>query len=45
MQLVEELEGMVGGLYERFLRLRTSAAWEREAVPALRAWVRADPWE
>lgn len=45
MQLVEELESMVAGLYERFLRLRTSAAWEREAVPAMRAWVRADPFE
>ena len=38
MQLVEELEGMIGGLYERFLALRTSDAWPREA-DALRAWV------
>jgi hypothetical protein len=45
MQLVEELEGMLGGLYERFLRLRTSAGWEKDAVPALREWVRADPWD
>lgn len=45
MQLVEQLEDMLGGLYERFLKLRTSAAWERDTVPALRAWVRADPWE
>lgn len=42
MQLVEELEGMLGALYESFLRLRTSAAWEGEVLPALRAWVEED---
>lgn len=40
MQLVEELEAMLGGLYERFLELRTSETWEREAG-AIRAWVEA----
>ncbi len=45
MQLIEELEEMIGGLYERFLRLRTSPEWEREAVPALRKWVQADPFD
>lgn len=45
MQLVEELEGILGALFETFLRLRTSAAWERHALPALREWVKKDPWE
>lgn len=45
MQLIEELEAMLGGLFERFARLRASPAWEREALPALRAWVAKDPFE
>lgn len=45
MQLVEELEAMLGGLFETFLRLRASPAWEREALPAIRAWVRKNPFE
>lgn len=45
MQLVEELEEMLGALFETFLRLRTSKAWEQHAVPALRDWVQKDPWE
>lgn len=45
MQLVEELEAMIGALFETFLRLRTSPAWERHAVPAIRDWVKKDPWE
>lgn len=45
MQLVEELEEMLGALFEAFLRLRTSPAWERHAVPALRDWVKKEPWE
>ena len=39
MQLVEELEAMLGGLYERFLTARTGDGWAREA-DAVRAWVR-----
>jgi hypothetical protein len=39
MQLVEDLEAMVGGLYERFLEVRTGDAWSRESE-AVRAWVR-----
>lgn len=38
MHLIEELEGMVGGLYETFVRARTSAAWEAEWLPRVRAW-------
>ncbi len=45
MQLLEELESMIGGLLEGFVRVRTSAAWEREALPAIRAWVQKDPFE
>ena len=40
MQLVEELEAMLGGLYERFVELRTSQGWESEAA-AIREWVEA----
>ena len=39
MQLVEELEAMIGGLYERFLSVRTTEAWAQESA-AVRAWVR-----
>lgn len=45
MQLVEELEAMIGALFETFLRLRTSPAWERHALPAIRDWVKKDPWD
>jgi len=45
MQLVEELEEMLGALFETFLRLRTSPNWERHALPALRVWVKKEPWE
>jgi hypothetical protein len=45
MQLIEELEAMLGGLFETFIRLRTSAAWERETLAAMRAWVQKDPFE
>ena len=40
MQLVEELEAMIGGLYERFLEVRAGEGWEREAA-AIREWVEA----
>ena len=40
MQLVEDLEAMIGGLYERFLEVRTSERWAQEA-DAVRAWVEA----
>ena len=39
MQLVEDLEAMIGGLYERFLSVRTGDAWVQESE-AVRAWVR-----
>lgn len=45
MQLVEELEAMIGGLFENFVRLRTSAEWDRAALPAMREWVQKDPFE
>lgn len=45
MQLVEELEEMIGALFETFLRLRTSPAWERHALPIMREWVQKEPWE
>jgi hypothetical protein len=43
IQLVEDLEEMLGALYERFLHERTSPAWHAETAPAIRAWVHADP--
>jgi hypothetical protein len=45
MQLVEDLEAVLGGLYEQFLKARTSKAWNSKIVPAMRAWVQRDPWE
>lgn len=45
MQLVEELEAILGGLYEQFVKVRTSDAWGHDVVPAMRAWVQRNPWE
>jgi hypothetical protein len=42
MYLLEELEALLGTLYGEFLALRLSTAWETEAMPALRAWVRGE---
>ena len=44
MRLVERLEDRLGAIYEAFLRLRTSPKWEAEVLPAMRAWVKAEPW-
>jgi hypothetical protein len=38
--LIEELEVAVETLFRDFLLLRLSAAWSRDAIPALRAWMR-----
>ena len=40
--LSEELAGMVRAVIEAFLRLRVSAKWAKEEVPALRAWMAED---
>lgn len=40
MELLEQLDEMVKGLFGQFLRLRLSDAWHSEALPALQAWVR-----
>lgn len=45
MQLVEDLEAILGGLYEQFLKVRTAETWSREIAPSMRAWVQRDPWE
>jgi hypothetical protein len=36
---VEEAIGVLDTLFAEFCRLRGSAAWNRESLPALRAWV------
>jgi hypothetical protein len=36
---VEEALGVLDGLFADFCRLRASRAWQRETLPALRAWV------
>jgi len=36
---VEEALSVIDALFAEFCRVRTSRAWQREALPALRAWV------
>lgn len=43
MYLLEELEEMIHALYNEFLVLRLTPAWEREIAPAISAWVREEP--
>ncbi len=38
--LIEELEGALESLFRDFLQLRLGATWARDAIPALRAWMR-----
>ena len=40
MELVETLEAMIADLLGTFLELRTSAVWDAEVMPRLRAWVK-----
>ncbi|MCC6551758.1 MAG: hypothetical protein IT372_01895, partial [Polyangiaceae bacterium] len=42
MYLVEELEELLGAIYGDFIALRLSTAWESDAVPAIRAWIRGE---
>jgi len=39
MFLYEELSFVISALLRRFSDLRTSAEWEQQTVPAIRAWV------
>jgi len=39
LYLLEELDGMIEGLYRKFLEIRLSPAWEKEELPAIRSWV------
>jgi len=39
LDLAEQLSGFVDALVGRFLALRASKAWGREAVPAMRRWM------
>lgn len=39
MLLLEQLDGMLKGLYGRFLKRRVSRDWGEEDLPAIRAWV------
>jgi len=45
MELVENLEAILGDLFESFVKLRTSAEWNETVARSLRAWVaeEADP--
>ena len=39
MYLLEQLDGMLKGLYGQFLRLRMSAEWTTQELPRLQKWV------
>jgi hypothetical protein len=41
MYLVEDLEGMLGALYARFLGQRLTSAWDT-VLPLMQAWVRGE---
>ncbi len=42
MYLVEELEGVVHGLYREFLSVRLSNDWSERFVGAMQAWIESD---
>ena len=42
LSLTEQLSGMLDALLAAFIRVRTSASWMREIVPAMRRWMSAD---
>jgi len=42
MYLVEELEGMLDGLYSDFLALRLGPSWSEAILPFVQAWVREE---
>ena len=42
MYLLEELEDIMGRLYEEFIGLRLSEAWTESLVPAMREWIATD---
>ncbi|OFX23223.1 MAG: hypothetical protein A2V77_24055 [Anaeromyxobacter sp. RBG_16_69_14] len=42
LYLTEQLSGMLDALLAAFIRVRTSASWMREIVPAMRRWMSAD---
>ena len=41
MHLFEELEAIVGGLFQQFARARNESSWDEEVLPRLRQWVLA----
>lgn len=40
IQLIEEIEGAIEALFRSFLLVRLDAAWTRDVVPAMKAWMR-----
>lgn len=40
MRLLEQLDDVIGALYEEFLLFRLSPLWEAELLPGIRAWVK-----
>ncbi len=45
MYLLEQLDGMLKGLFGQFLRLRISAAWTETEVPKMRQWIAGEDVE
>jgi hypothetical protein len=41
MELIEQLDQMMKGLFAQFLAIRLSPKWDSDELPALQAWVRA----
>ena len=42
MHLVEEIEDILEKLYEEFLEIRLSTAWDEVMLPAMRDWIESD---
>lgn len=40
MELLEQLDQMIKGLFAQFLLLRLSPEWDKDELPAIQAWVR-----
>jgi hypothetical protein len=41
--MLERFDAMWSALYQEFLRLRLSTAWEKALVPAVKAWASGTP--
>ena len=42
MELIEQLDQMMKGLFGQFLAIRLSPKWDSEALPALQTWIRSN---